>query len=104
MGFHDGGFQHDKAEVFVDADIHLHEAFHDGLVFADPCGDEFYQIVVPTRNEMAFDDGIDLLDRREKAREIDLPMILQSDFGENGQGLPELGDVDLGGIAGDAAS
>ena len=103
MGFHDWGLQHDKTEVFVDADIHLDEAFHDRLVFGDPCRDELDEIVVPARNKMAFDDGIDLFDSRKKACEIDLPMVFQSDFGEHDQSLAELGNVNLGGIAGDEA-
>lgn len=103
MGFHDRGLQYDETEIFVDADIHLDQAFHDRLVFADPCRDEFHEIIVPTRDEMAFDNGINLFDCCEEAREINLPVIFEGDLGEDGQSLTELGNVDLGGIAGNEA-
>ena len=45
--------------------------------------------------------GIDLLDRREKPREVVLAMVPERDLGEDRQRLPQLRDVDLGRIAGD---
>ena len=41
--------------------------------------------------------------RREKPREVVLAMIPERDLGEDRQRLPQLRDVDLGGIAGDEA-
>lgn len=76
MGFHDRGLQHDKTEVFVDSDIHLDETFHQRLIFADSRCDKLHQVVISARNQMTFDDRIYLFDGREKAREIDLAMIL----------------------------
>ena len=52
---------------------------------------------------MAFDDRIDLLTVAEKPREVVLPMVPERDLGEDSQRLPQLGDVDLGRIAGDEA-
>ena len=38
-------------------------------------------------------------DDSEKAGEVHLPVVLQGDFGEHGQRLTKLADIDLGGIA-----
>jgi hypothetical protein len=46
MGFYNRGLQHDKTEVFVDADVHFDKTFHDCLVIADTCCDEFHEIIV----------------------------------------------------------
>jgi hypothetical protein len=103
MGFHNRGLQHDKTEVFVDADIHFDKTFHDCLIFADSRCNKLHEVIVSARNKMAFDDGIDLFDGREKASEIDLAMIFERDFGKDGQGLSEFGNIDLGGITSDEA-
>ena len=48
---------------------------------------------------MAFDHLVDLLDRGEKAGEVDLPVVLQRDLGKDRQRLTELADIDLRRIA-----
>lgn len=103
MRLDDGGLQHDEGEIFVDADVHVGQAFHDRLVFADAGGDEFQEIVVAARDQMAFDHLVHLLDGRQEAGEIDLPVVLEGDFGEDGERLPELADIDLRRIAVDIA-
>src|SRR4051794_17470065 len=103
MGFHDRGLQHDKTEVFVDSDIHLDETFHQRLIFADSRCDKLHQVVISARNQMTFDDRIYFLDSHGTAREIGLAMIFERNLGELRRNLSELGDVDLGGIAGDDA-
>jgi hypothetical protein len=52
---------------------------------------------------MAFDDLLDLLHDSEKAGEVNLTVVLQGDFGEHGQRLAELADIDQRGIAFDVA-
>ena len=90
MGFHDRRLQHDETEIFVDADIHFDQTFHDRLVLAYSRCDELHEIVVSARNQMAFDDRIDLFDCREKSREIVLAMVLERDLGEDLKVCPSL--------------
>jgi hypothetical protein len=46
MAFHQRGLQHDEAEVFVDANVHFEQTFHDRLVFVNSRCDKLHQIVV----------------------------------------------------------
>src|SRR3989337_3144545 len=87
MGFHDRRLQHDNAEVLIDADIQFDETFHNRLVFTYSSCDELHEVVISARNQMAFDDRIQLFDSREKASEIDLAVVFERDLGEDGQGL-----------------
>ncbi len=52
---HDRRFQHDEAEILVYADLQLDQPLHDLLIFADPGGHEFQEVVVAARDHMAFD-------------------------------------------------
>ena len=103
MRFDQGRFQHDEAEVLVNADIRIEEPLHQRLILFDSGGDEFYEIVVASRNQMALDHLIDLLDRSKKSREVELTVVLQSDFGEHRQRLAQFSDIDLGRITLDIA-
>src|SRR3954451_14806714 len=90
MGFHDRRLQHDKTEVFIDANIHFDETFHQRLVFAYSSCDKLHEVVISARNQMAFDDRIHLFDSREKASEIDLAVVFERNLGEDGQSLSKL--------------
>src|SRR6185312_10362128 len=99
VGFHDRRFQHDEGEVLVDADIEVDQALHDFLVLRDTAGDAFQEIVVSAGYQVTLNDRFDLFNNRQKACEIDLAMVLQSDLRKDGQRLAKLGHVDLGGVA-----
>lgn len=48
MGFNEGGFDNDIAEILVDPDILVDQPLHDILVIDNSGGHEFQQIVIAT--------------------------------------------------------
>lgn len=59
MHFDQGRFQDDEGEVLVNADLQIEELLHDRLALVDSGGDKFYEVIVASRNQMAFDKLID---------------------------------------------
>ena len=87
--------QHHEAEKLVDAQIAVDQPFDDQLVFVDPRRHELHKVIVTARDQMAFDAVVDVAKRFLKAGKVDLAVVLQREFGEDGQGRPQPCQIDL---------
>ncbi|MBB4577409.1 hypothetical protein GGI59_006307 [Rhizobium lentis] len=83
MRFDDGRLQHHETEIFVDADLQIGEPLRDRLILADIGCNELQEIVIAAGDEMALNDLVNLFDRRQETGEVDLPVVLQGNLGEN---------------------
>ena len=64
-------------------------------------GQEFQQVVVTAAHQVSFDHFVDRADAGFELDEVLAMMVVQGDFGEDRDGLAELGEVDAGIIAED---
>lgn len=101
MVLNEGLFDHDIAEILVDPGIRRQQTLHDFLKINHATGYEFQRIIIPARDQMAFDTIVDILKRGLSPRKVDLPVILESDFGKHHQRLALSLGINLRRIASD---
>ena len=92
---HDGRLDHDVAEVLRDADVALQDLLDEALVVGDPARHELEQVVVAAADEVALDDLVHGTDAGLEAGEVLQVVVGQRDLREDGDGLAQLGDVDV---------
>ena len=75
------------------------QTLHDLLIIDDTAGDKFQEIVIPPRDQMAFDAIVDFLERGLGFGEVNLSVILEGDFGKHDQRFAQALQINLCRIA-----